>query len=188
MKLYLDPDNATGNYSYATFEESRGAPLLINRKLFYLIIPVINQGIYDLLSFNNGSQTPIYFDRSYYFFKGVKEFNEHIAIREDKTIKGRFHNHFLSQLDTRDNYDYRVNLEMGYNGTFYYAGNWKVKAMEFGVLIDESSGQSEDEQKFFKNEENLNTQDKEFLLNKKSVAIRQVYKFAGLKLPTTVCL
>lgn len=170
MKLYLDPDNATGNYSYATFEESiGGAPLLINRKLFYLIIPVINQGIYDLQSFNNGSQTPIYFDRSYYFFKGVKEFNEQIAVREDKTIKGRFHNHFQSQLDSSDNNEYRVELEMGYNGTFYYAGNWKVKAMEFAVLIDESSEQSEDEQKFFKNEETLNTQDKDFLLNKKQL-------------------
>jgi hypothetical protein len=174
MKLYLDPENATGNYSYATFEESiGGAPLLINRKLFYLIIPVINQGIYDLVSFNNGSQTPIYLDRSYYFFKGVKEFNEDIAVREDKTIKGRFHNHFLSQVDTRNSYDYRVELEMGYNGTFYYAGNWKVKAMQFGVLIDEFSGQSEDEQKFFKNEENLNSQDREFLLNKNQLQLEE---------------
>ena len=174
MRLYLDPNNATGSYSYATFEESIGGlPIFINRKLFYLIIPVINQGIYDLPSFNNGSQTPIYFERSYYFFKGVKELNEHIAVRENKTIKGRFHNHFQSKVDSRGNNDYRVELEMGFNGSFYYAGHWKVKATEFGVLIDEYSGQSEDEQKFFKNEESLNTQDRDFLLNKNQLHLEE---------------
>lgn len=173
MQFYKDSANANGEYSYATFEEGMGgAPIFVSKKSNYLIIPVINQGIYNLPVLNK-SEDPIYFDRSYYFFKGVAEFTEQISIRSNKTIKGSFHNHFLSAFNIENCYNYRVELEMGYNGNFYYACNWKVSAIEFGVLIDQSALSSRDEYKFFKDEHNLNTNDLDFLLNKNQIHLER---------------
>ena len=166
MKFYIDDENVNKNYSYATFEESVGGrPIFIFKQETSLIIPVINQGIYDLKSFNGCSQTPVYFDKSYYFFRGVTECTESISIREGSTFRGEFENKYLNVVKVKNPKSFFVELEMGFNGEFVYAGAWKVIASEFGVLIPEGANQTEDEKIFFKKVEGLTKDDKDFLLN-----------------------
>lgn len=174
MKYFRDQENPKNNYSYATFEESIGGKTqFICRQEIYLIVPVINQGIYNLKSFNNGSDIPLYFDRSYYFFKRVTELKEHISIRENHSIRGKFENIFVTQLKGKQQDQFHVELEMGYNGTFFYAATWKVKANEFGVLIPESSNHSLNDKEFFKNEQLLQGDDINFLLNREQIELDQ---------------
>lgn len=168
MKYFRDEKNPQ-NYSYATFEESLGGrPLFICKEDIYFIVPVINQGIYDLKSFNNGSSTPIYIDRSYYFFKGISELRESISIRENRSIKGKLENVFNAKEKGKGQNQFHVELDMGYNGDFFYAATWKVKSNEFGVLIPDTSRKSADDnnKQFFRNSESLHEDDINFLLNK----------------------
>jgi hypothetical protein len=168
MKFYIDEENANQNYSYATFEESIGGrPLFIFKKEVSLIIPVINQGIYDLASFNDRSQIPIYCDKSYYLFKGVSECVEDISIRARGTINGEFEKKFHSNAHSGNARSYYIELEMGFNGQFTYGGVWRVKATEFGVLIPENANQSKDEKAFSKEVEELSKDDLDFLLNER---------------------
>jgi hypothetical protein len=168
MTFYIDDENANQNYSYATFEESIGGrPIFIFKQEVSLLIPVINQGIYDLATFNGHSQIPIYCDKSYYLFKGVSECAEAISIRGRGTINGEFENKFRSTSHSANARSFYVELELGFNGEFTYAGGWRVKATEFGVLIPENSNQSEDEKTFFKEVEGLTKDDLDFLLNKR---------------------
>lgn len=167
MTFYLDEENANDNYSYATFEESiGGCPTFIYRQEISLIIPVINQGIYDLKSFNNGGQTPIYFDRSYYIFRGVSELTESMSIREGGNFAGVFENKFQSNDQSINFKSYYIELEKGFNGSFFYGAGWKAKAREFGVLIPKNANQTEDETAFFKDIKTLSNADLDFLLNR----------------------
>ena len=174
MDFYLDKENSTGNYSYATFEEAFGGrPRLILRNKAYLLIPVINQGIYDLQSFNNGSEIPIYIDYSYYFFSGIWELNEMISVRGDKSIRAHFENRFKSTTEYQTLEEFRIELEMGFNGEYLYAANWRVKAKQFGVLIPTHSKQSENDKLFFKDETSIDTIDRNFLLSKHQIHLEQ---------------
>ncbi|ANE52122.1 hypothetical protein [Flavisolibacter tropicus] len=177
MRFYLDEENSNKNYSYATFEESIGGkPFFINKREISLIIPVINQGVYDLKTFNNGSQTPIYFDKSYYFFKDISEYFETLFIREDSIIKGEFNNKFKRGSQPDNQKSFYIELERGYNGSFFYGARWSVSASEFGVVIPESSRHSEDEQLFFKQFNTLSSDDLDFLLNNNQVELENFVK------------
>lgn len=177
MKFYIDDENASQNYSYATFEESIGGrPILIFKRESSLIIPVINQGIYDLESFNGRSQTPVYFNKSYYFFRGISEYTESISVREDGSFRGEFENKFRDKFQSMDPKCYYIELEIGFNGEFVYAGGWRVKANEFGVLIPEGSRQTEDEKIFFKDVEGLTDEDMDFLLSKGQAELEDFIK------------
>ncbi len=174
MDFYLDPENSKGNYSYATFHEAFGGkPVLTFKQDTYLLVPVINQGIYDLPSFNNGSQTPVYFDYSYYLFLAVSEFTEIISIRENKGIRGEIEKTGRLNSGTAKSDEFKVELEMGWNGEYIYAATWRVKAKQFGVLIPSYSKQSENDKIFFKNEKSLDTTDMNFLLGVDQIYLEQ---------------